>query len=561
MRRRSLSIVAAAVALSAFAAGCSGTAQGGNEPTAQATAASAKVDYNEQPYDNLKDGGNYTTAGSFSGDDTQGLPWNVNTSLTGQRIWNWYNPLAITFSPAGEVQVNKDYYTDAGSKTVDGKQVVTITINPKATYNDGTPIDWHSIEATWKVNNGSNKAYQVGSTAAFSQIESVKRGKDDRQAVVTFSKPYSAWPALFSNFINPEAATVDNFNKAYSNELQPKWGAGPFTVDSYDPNSKKIVFTRNPKWWGRKAKLDKRIYLDLASTQATVNAFKNGQIDYTGLSTAEDINQTKSTPDSEIRQGGSPFEYSLFVNGKSELLSDVKVRHAVLAAVDRPEIAKIEFQGLNYTEPLPGSSLYYSFQKGYQDNVSTVLNSSADEAKKILTDDGWAPGSDGTMAKDGKPLSIDYILYGTDPLDKAVAQSLVAAEKKAGIEVKIKTIDDAQWASTINGGKFDLILSGNRSMDPYGSFQLSSFYGSKTESNITGVGSPEIDKEIARVNGIGDPEKQIAEANKVEQKALALYGMLPLFSGPSTYAVKKGLANVGATIFFNPLPETIGWQK
>ncbi|MFB7506125.1 hypothetical protein [Streptomyces broussonetiae] len=27
------------------------------------------------------------------------------------------------------------------------------------------------------------------------------------------------------------------------------------------------------------------------------------------------------------------------------------------------------------------------------------------------------------------------------------------------------------------------------------------------------------------------------------------------------YAVKKGLANVGATIFLNPLPETVGWEK
>lgn len=563
MKRRTFSLAAAALALATVAAGCSGggAAQDAGGPGSTATAASAKIDYNPQPYDRLKDGGSYTTSGSFSGDDSQGMHGNVNTSLTGTRIWAWYNPVAITFSPTGEVQINKDYYTDASSKTVGGKQVVTITINPKATYNDGTPIDWHSIEQTWKVNNGSNKDYQVGSTAAFEQVESVKKGVDDKQAVVTFSKPYSAWPAMFSTFINPKAATVKNFNTAYSNKLQPKWGAGPFTVESYDPNSKKIIFVRNPKWWGKKAKLDKRIYLDLASSQAAINAFKNGQLDYVSTGTAEDINQMKNVPGTEIRQGGSPFEYSLFLNGKSDLLSDPQVRHAVLAAVDRAEIAKIEFQGLDYSEPLPGSALYYSFQDGYQDNVAKVLTSSTAEATKILDQAGWKPGADGIRAKDGKPLSIDYILYGTEPLDKAVASSLVASEKKAGIEVKIKTIDDAQWASTINGGKFDAILSGNRSTDPYGSFSLSGFYGSKSESNITGVGTPELDKEIARVNGIADPKKQVAEANKVEQQELGLYGMLPLFSGPSTYGVKKGLANVGATIFFTPLPETVGWQK
>lgn len=556
------------VALSLVAAGCSsaGSSSGasgssGGSPTQSSTAALGKVDYNPQPYDNLKDGGTYTTAGSFSGDDTQGLPWNVNTSLTGQRIWNWYNPVAITFSPTGEVQVNKDYYTDATARTEGSKQVVTLTINPKATYNDGTPIDWRSIESTWKVSNGSDKNYQIGSTKGWDQIESVTRGKDDRQAVVTFSAPYTAWPALFANFINPKAATVSNFNNGYSNKLEPQWGAGPFTVQSYDPNSKKIVFIRNPKWWGRTGKLDKRIYLDYPSSQASINAFKNGQLDYTTAGTAEAVNEIKGVPGTEVRQGGSPFQYSLFLNAKSPVLTDVNVRHAVLAAVDRKQIADIQFQGLNYTEPLPGSVLYHSFQKGYEDNISKVLTSGSSEASEILDKAGWKAGSNGIRSKDGKQLAITYILYSDDAISKATAASFAAAEKKAGINVTVKTIDDAQWATTINGGKFDAIVSGNRSMDPYGSFSLSDFYGSKTESNITGVGTAQLDRKIKEVNAIADPAEQVKKANEVEREGLSLYGQLPLYSGPSTYGVKKGLANVGATLLYSPLPETIGWQK
>lgn len=563
MSTRIAPLAATLVALALIATGCSSgsAASGSKSSTPRSTAAIGKTDYNPQPYANLKDGGTYTSAGSFSGDDTQGLPWNVNTSLTGQRIWNWYNPVAITFSPTGEVQVNKDYYTSAAAKTEGSKQVVTITINPKATYNDGSPIDWHSIEATWKVANGSNKDYQIGSTKGWDQIESVKQGKDSRQAVVTFSTPYTAWPSLFANFINPKAATVANFNGAYSNKLEPQWGAGPFTVQSYDTNSKKIVFTRNPKWWGRTARLDKRIYLDYPSSQAQINAFKNGQVDYTTVGTAEDLNEVKSVPGSQIRQGGSPFQYSLFLNSKSPVLSDAKVRHAVLAAVDRRQIADIQFQKLNYTEPLPGSTLYYPFQKGYQDNVDQVLKFGASQASSILEADGWKAGSNGIRSKNGKELTISYILYSDDTISKATAASFAAAEKKAGINVTIKTIDDAQWATTINGGKFDAIVSGNRSMDPYGSFSLPDFYGSTTEANITGTGTAALDKKIAAVNAIASPAEQVKQANAVEKEALQQYGQLPLYSGPSTYSVKKGLANVGATLLYSPLPETIGYQK
>lgn len=562
--RRSI-LTASLVGGALLAAGCSNDSNGGgtgkNAQGSQTPAQLDRTDYNPQPYEKLKDGGTFTSSGSFSGDDTQGLPWNVNASLTGSRLWAWYNPVAITFSPSGEVQVNKDYFTDIKDETKDGKQIVTITINPKAVYNDGTPIDWRAIEATWKAASGKIKGAQVGGTTGYDQIESVVKGADDRQAVITFSTPYTGWPALFKNFLHPKAATAEAFNTAYSNKLQPEWGAGPFTVENYDPNSKKLSFKRNPKWWGRTARLEKRIYLDLPNSQASVNSFKNGQIDYTSVGTAEARAQVKDVPDSEIRQGGSPFQYSLFLNGKSPILGDVVVRHALLASIDREQIAKIQFQGLDYSEPLPGSNLYYPFQKGYRDNLSQALKYSPEEASKLLEDAGWKLGSDGIREKDGKRLSVNYTLFGSEPSAKAEAASIAASAKKAGIEVVTKPTDDSQWASVINGSKFDLVLSGNRSTDPYGAFGLGGFYGSDNPQNITRVGSAEVDAKIKKVNAMADADEQQKAANDVEVEAFKQYGLLPLFSGPSTYAVKKGLANVGATLLYTPLPEEIGWEK
>lgn len=562
---RPLIVSAVSISLLSLAA-CSSSSSGGGSNTSGSNGSTAKkassvADYNAQPYSKLKSGGTFTSNGSFDGDDTQGMWGNVNTSLTGQRLWSWYNPDAITYSPTGQVRINHDYYTSATSKVTGGHQVVTITINPKAKYNDGTPIDWHSIEQSWKVNNGSNKKYQVGTTAGYDQITSVTQGKDSKQAVITFRKAYAAWPALFSTFVNPKAATVQNFNTAYANKMHPEWGAGPYTVESYNPNSKKVVFKRNPKWWGEPGRLDKRIYLDLPNSQAAVNSFRNGQVDYVATGDADTLHQIKGVPGTEIRQGGSPFVYSLFLNGKSPELKDLQVRKAVFEGVDRAQIAKINFQGLNYTEPLPGSQIFYSFQKEYQDNLGKVLKPGADQAQKTLTADGWKKGSDGYFAKGGKTLNLTYILYSAEPIQKAQASSIQASLKKAGIKVTIKTISDAQWLSTITGGKFDLIISGNRSLDPFGAKSLAGFYSTTDENNITKVGSAALDKEIAAVDDIADPAAQAKQANKVEQDAFKLYGSLPLFSGPSIYGVKKGLANVGATIFDSPLPETVGYVK
>lgn len=567
---RRYSAIAAAVVLTGVSAcspqssndgGADGSSAGNNSSAvAAAQKNGARADYNPQPYENIKDGGTYTTGGAFSGDDTQGQPWNVNSSLTGFRIWNLYNPVTLTYSPAGELQVNKDYFTDVKSTTSGGNQQVTITINPKATFNDGTPIDWRAVETVWKTNNGKNSAYQIADATGYDRITSVTEGADDKQAVITFKGAYAAWPSLFFSVLHPKLADAKLFNGAYSNQVQNQYGAGPYRVQSYDKNSKRLVLERNPSWWGKKGKLDKRILLDLTS-EASKNAYKNGQVDYVATGDAEGLQQIKSVSGGELRRGGSPFQYSLFLNGKSPLLGDVKVRQAVQQAVNRSQIAKVQFQGLDYTEPLPGSNLFFPFQKQYEDNIGKVLQPGTDKAAATLEAAGWRPGSDGIRTKDGKKLNLTYILYSTDPLSKATASALQQQLKAAGIGVTIKTISDAQWSTTINGGRFDLIISGNRATSPYGATSLSGFYGSKNANNITRVGSAAVDSKIAAVNSIADPNAQASQANEVEREALKLFSVLPLYSGPSIYGVKKGLANVGATIFNTPLPETIGWQK
>ncbi|WP_030670673.1 ABC transporter family substrate-binding protein [Streptomyces sp. NRRL B-1347] len=557
--RAKLALSAALVtAISVTATACQSSSGDGAAGTKNTpSSASGAADYNPTAYDKLKDGGTYTTAGTF---DDQGNPFNVTSTLTATRVWSWYNANAITFSPTGEVQYNPDYFSDVKVSVKGGNQKVVLTINKKAAFNDGTPIDWTAIQATWKANNGADKAYAATTTAGYDQITDVARGKDDKQAVITFKGVYASWPSLFYTFLHPKAAKVDVFNKGYVKKAHPEWGAGPYTVGKWDTHSGNLTFVRNPKWWGKKGKLDKRVYVNLEST-AAVNAFKNGQLDYVSAVDAESLKQVKGLKGTEIRSGGSPFEYSLRFNTKSSVLGDKAVRKAIQESIDRSQLAKIQFQGLDHKEPLPGSALFYSFQKSYEDNVSAVLKYSPDQAKKELDAAGWKPGSDGVREKGGKRLEVGYPLMGDEPLAKATAGALAAMLKPVGVRLVIKKAADSDFSSILNERKFDLVVSGNRSMDPFGARSLCEIYCSDRESNLTGAGSPALDKEIRATADIPGLDEQATAANKVEQKALRNYALLPLFSGPSTYSVKKDLANVGATMFYSPLPETVGWEK
>ncbi|HTZ43387.1 MAG TPA: ABC transporter family substrate-binding protein [Jatrophihabitans sp.] len=546
-----------ALLTAATLAGCTGTSPGAHAGPHPSTV-SAAVDYNPQPYDNVRTGGTLRYPGSVF---EQGNPFQADANLSASRFWFWYNADAITYSPTGEVQYNPDYFTDVKVTVVGGNQRVTITINPKATFNDGTPIDYRAIEATWRADNGSNQQYVAGTTIPYSRITGVHAGVNDKQAVIEFAGVNPWWSALFTTFLNPKAAASPSvFNTAYLNKAEPQWGAGPYTVQSYNPKTGDATFVRNPKWWGKPGKLDKRELVGLDS-DAAINAFDNREIDYASTGDADGLKRISGVKGTQLRRGGSPFEYYLDLNATSPLLKDLAVRKAVLESIDRAQIAQIQFQGLDYSEPLPGSAFLYSFQKGYHDNVADVITFDPAAAGKELDAAGWTVGDGGIRVKDGKRLELGYTLIGNQPLDKALANAIAAQLKQIGVKIDIKPTSENDFDSVVSGRKFDLFLVGNRSMDPFGAQYLDNFYGSKNAENLTGVGNVSLDAEIKAAADIADPDAQIAKANEIEREGLRQYGFIPLFSGPSIYAVTDGLANVGATIFGTPLPETVGWQK
>lgn len=553
---KKLAVLATTAALSMSLAAC-----GGNSgPSSQDTDASlaAQAQFNPQPYENIRDGGTLTTA--ITEVTPQFNTWHSDGTADTLTVWRWYNPILITFTADGDAVFNPDYLTAVKDETVDGNTRITYTINPKATYNDGSPIDWRSFEATWRANNGSNPAYIPSSTDGYDRITSVTRGVDDRQAVVTFKGTDLWWKTLYNVLLNPKAVDPQIYNQGYINNPHPEWGAGPYTIDKFDRQNGTITFVRNPKWWGRTGKLDSRTYLTMESS-ASINAFKNGQLDATAVSTADRLAQVRGMNGIEIRKGVETGVNLFTLNGQSPVLSDPRVRKAVLEGIDRRQLQQIRFQGLDLTAELPGSLLFYYFQPGYQDNFSKLVSFNPEQAKSDLDAAGWTPGPDGIRVKDGQPLEFTYVNTGDDAVFKAVASATAAMLKNIGVRMIIRQVPSAEFSSIITQKRFDMFLSGVVSSDPYSIAYICQHYCSNSQLIKSGVNDPALDPEILRVNTLPTPDEQYAAANKVETEAFKTYGVMPALSRPAIVAVKKGLANVGAGRFFIPTPETIGWQK
>lgn len=516
---------------------------------------------NPQARDNVKDGGTYTVALPVLGPNWNYASNDGNSSYMAT-LWGFYQPNLMAYDTVkGEkLKYNPDYITSV-KKVSDKPLVVQYNLNPKAKWNDGTDIDYTAFKATWQALNGKNKDYSVPSTEGYDCIKSVEQGSTPKQVIVTYEKPCATWEMLFAPLVHPKAGDVKTFNQGWVNNPHNEWGAGPFQIESATENQ--VVFTRNPKWWGKKAKLDKVVVKRMENT-AALNAFQNGEVDAVtdSISAKDAIKSARSVKGAQLRYGYSTKVRVLNFNAKSKPLNELAVRKAIVQAFDVATYNKIQFQGMNWKSEQPGSELLSMFQAGYKNNLPADGKYNTENAKKTLEAAGYKMGKDGYYAKNGKTLEISFTFFGDDSTQAALANAFQAMMKKAGIKCKTVNHAVAKFSEVVASHEYQVLPLAWQSTSPLSFLSAASqVYKSDSDSNLGLVGNKKIDAMLNKIGKTYDYKEQTDYANKAESAALALYGTLPVSAPPIYQVFKKGFANNGPAGYASTYPEDMGWQK
>ena len=341
IRRYAGRVAVLAVVAGLVLVGCSGgkrevPAAGGNAELGSTS------DINPQDPATLQKGGNLRLALSSFPSNFNTLNIDGNEADTGSML-RATMPRAFVIAADGSMKVNTDYFTNV-ELTGTNPQVVKYTINPKATWSDGTPITWEDIAAQINATSGKDKAFAIAAPNGSDRVGSVTRGADDRQAIITFAKPYAEWRGMFAGntMLLPKSMTAnpDVFNKGQLNGPGPS--AGPFIVSALDRTAQRIVLTRNPKWWGTPPLLDSITYLVLDDA-ARIPALQNNAIDATGLSSLDDLTIARNTAGISIRRAPGLSWYHFTFNGApGSILADKALRLAIAKGIDRQAIAELE---------------------------------------------------------------------------------------------------------------------------------------------------------------------------------------------------------------------------
>jgi peptide/nickel transport system substrate-binding protein len=552
-----LAVPVVAVALVATACGGSGGgsggsggnggSSGGNGGSTSASSLKAR-DISKTPRDQVKDGGTITWAM-----DQFSTQWNYNQlngpeSSTSDVISALMPRLFIT-SPNGEDSVNKNYLTSA-KITKKSPETVTYEINPKAKWSDGVPITYKDFVTQWKALRGTNSKYQVAASNGYSRIGSVKEGKNPKEVVVTFSKPFGEWQSIFDPLYPAKYQnTPKKFNTAYKNKIPVT--AGPFKLKSIDKSSKTVTIVRDPDWWGPKAKLDKIVF-KAEKSNAELGAFANGELDYIQPpTTGSALKRIKGTPGATIHKAAGPDYRQITFNGKSEMLGNVKVRRAVAMAINRKAITKADLQGLGWPVKTMGNHFLVNTQKGYQDNSGAVGKYNPDKAKKLLSAAGWSMPEQGKFrTKGGKTLALKFVIPAGLKEDVNETQLVQSMEKQVGAKVNIKTVPSSKYFDKyVNPGKFDLTIFSWLG-GPFPVSPAKSIYQKPTKGNVrqnyARIGSKKIDSLMNKA--IADLNEQQArqDANQADKLIWQEVHSVVLYQRPQITATSKGLVNLGS---------------
>lgn len=559
-------VTAVAAALALTACGGGGTAQGPETAKGQDAGSDlAKlVSINAKDAKDLQPGGTVTLPLGNIGPDFNGFSNNGNSAdntalhrpIDQAGTWGCWN-----FDFDGTATPNKDFCEDVKSEVKDGKQTITIKVNEKASYNDGTPIDVKAFENTWNMLKGENKDIDIVSSGAYEFVESVKAGSSDKEVVVTTTQPVYPLDSLFTGLVHPAVNTPAIFNEGFTGDMHPEWMAGPFKLDQYDSAAKTVTLAPNDKWWGNKPVLEKVVFRQLESS-AAIAAFKNGEIDGVSANTITPYKQLDGTKDSEIRRGQRLFAGGLNLNAQKAPMTDVAIRKAIFTAVDREALRKVRFNGLNWEETSSGSMMLLPFSKYYQDNYP-VKETGAEAAKKVLTDAGYTANAAGIMEKDGVPAAFKISNFGDDPTTLAFAQTLQNQLKAGGMDVGIDQRASADFGKVLGSRDFFMSVSGY-TVGADATDAVKQFYDSKTNENE--LGDAELDAEIKRLSTIADNAERNKAAMEVEKKHMEKYfSMGVVMNGPQISFVRTGLANYGPSLFksLSQVPDwtTLGWEK
>jgi len=258
--------------------------------------------------------------------------------------------------------------------------IYSFKLQPGVKFHDGTPFDSSIVKFSL------DRARAPDSTNAqkqfFEPIDSIET-PDPMTAIIKLKHP----TGLFLYWLGWGDSVMVAPKSEPTNKTTPI-GTGPFKFKQWVQGDH-IVLERNPDYWQKgKPKLDTVTFRFISDPQAQAAALRAGDVDaFPEFSAAELFGDFQKDARFTTLIGATPNKLIAGMNNARKPFTDIRVRQALMSAIDRKAVMEGSFSGLG----TPIGSHYAPADEGYID-LTGVLPYDPEKAKKLLADAGYPKG-------------------------------------------------------------------------------------------------------------------------------------------------------------------------
>ena len=331
-------------------------------------------------------------------------------------------------------------------------------------FHDGTPFNAEAVKYNIERILAPETA-SVEAAARLGPVESVEV-VDEYTVAITHESPYAPFLDAFGVLMEPmwSPTALEKYGPdEFPNHLV---GTGPFMFKENVPKDH-VTVVRNPGYNWPPACVDHTgpAYLDSVTfkwvTEDAVRAgiVKTGEAHVADLPAAY-VSDYEGDPNYEVVIGYNPGTGLQWVMSTAKPpLDDIKVRQAILHAVERDSINQMLYDGrylVSYSTLVPGSMCYW-------EGAETLYPYDLDKANALLEEAGWEMNpSTGIREKDGEPLTMRWTCLHHEEIGEALQAQL----KEIGIDLTPEKVAGPVQIDMATTGDFELMYERQRNTDP-----------------------------------------------------------------------------------------------
>jgi peptide/nickel transport system substrate-binding protein len=366
----------------------------------------------------------------------------------------------------------------------------TFKLRKGVTFQNGEPFNAETVKFSFE--RAAAPASTNKDKSLFQSFASVTTPDSDT-VVISLKNPEPNLPFL----LGQAPASIVEPKSAPTNATKPV-GTGPFELAAWAKGSS-ITLAKWPQYRNAAAiKLNKVVIRIISDASAQVASLLSGDVDvFPRVAAARSLDQFKADPRFVVLIGGSRAKTIVTINNKKKPLDDVRVRRAILAAIDRK--AMIEGAADGFGTPI--GSFYTPGSLGYVD--TTDINPfDIEKAKKLLAEAGVTT-----------PLEVSLKLP-PPPYARQGGEVLAAQLAKAGIIAKIENVEWAQWLSSVFTGPHNFDLTIVSHVEPFDLVKFTEenyYFGYKSDAfNALYKSITEAANDADRAKLLGDAQRMLA---------------------------------------------------